>query len=226
MHKDWRLCEIFFYASDLKSVVCCISLNLSPFIKAAPVAAIAIAFSPAAISAISQVFSLNKASSQLELSYPSIKKYLQALELAYLLKTIKNNLNSVRSQETAPKKVFSTSTNLVCHLLNIENPLQPAYMPFKGHIVENHVYNHLKKFGEVFYYNHNEKEVDFVLNMKDKIIPIEVKSKNKLRKTDFNHLIWFMKKKKINVGYLLYDGQVDCVEKEGTRIYLLPWWII
>jgi len=164
-------------------------------------------------------------SRQIQIKYYSAQNKIRILEELYLIDLLKNKLNSIRAQEASFDKIFSNSINLLNNVLNITDPEKPLYSAFKGHIIETYIYNAIKSIGTINYYNKNHKEVDLIISYEDTLIPIEVKSSNKLKKTDFNHLLFYMTKNKINTGYMVYSGELDKIEKEGKTIYLLPYWL-
>lgn len=172
-----------------------------------------------------QMINLRNAAAETGLAYQTIKKYLSVLKKTFLIDSVKNRLHSIRAQVKSLDKVFSLSVNLASATLSIENPLNPPYLDFKGHIIENFVYNSIRKLGDVYYYNKAGKEVDLVLETGSKIIPLEVKSSVKLRKTDVNHLLYFMQKNHLREGYLVYGGDLDKFEDSSFKIYFLPYWL-
>lgn len=172
-----------------------------------------------------QMINLRNIAAETGLAYQTIKKYLSVLKKIFLINSVKNRQRSIRAQVKSPDKIFSLSVNLASAMLSIENPLNPPYLDFKGHIIENFVYNSIRKLGDIYYYNKAGKEVDLILETANKIIPLEVKSSVKLKKTDTNHLLYFMHKNHLNEGYLVYGGDLGKLEDNGLKIYLLPYWL-
>jgi predicted AAA+ superfamily ATPase len=61
---------------------------------------------------------------------------------------------------------------------------------FKGAIAENYVATELKSSNfELYYYKRNASEVDFIIQLNDQIIPIEVKANNNTRSRSLNMYI-------------------------------------
>ena len=172
-----------------------------------------------------QMINLKNVSRETELSYPTIKKYLSVLKKTFLVDCVKNRLRSIKSQEKSLDKVFSTSINLTSIILSINDPLNPPYLDFKGHIIESFVYNSIKQLGNIYYYKKNGKEVDLILESGNKIIPIEVKSANILKKTDIYHLVYFMEKNKLDTGFVVYGGELKIIETDNKKIHLLPYYL-
>ncbi len=172
---------------------------------------------------IAQTINLRNVSRETELSYPTIKKYLSVLKKTFLIESAKNRLKSVRSQSKSLDKIFSVSTNLAAATLSLDDPLNPPCLDFRGHIIENFIYNRVKKIGSVYYYRKAGKEIDFVVEAGNQIIPLEVKSAEVIKKTDANHLIAFMEKNNLRRGYLIYGGDPKIMEIGNKKIYLLPY---
>jgi len=173
-----------------------------------------------------QTINYREVSRQTLISHYNIKEKFNILEKIYLVDVIKNYLNSIRSRVGSQDKVFCNSLNLLNSILNIDDPFNPAYAAFRGHIMETYVYNAVKHLGNVFYFLKNKKEVDLILETENKIIPIEVKSRNKLKKTDLNHLFFYMQKNNLKIGYIAYGGDVLKMEREGMIVYAFPCWLL
>ncbi len=176
-------------------------------------------------SAAAQMINLRDISRETGLSYPTIKKYLAVLKKTFLVESVKNRLRSIRSREKSLDKVFPVSINLAAAALSIEDPLNPPYLDFKGHVIENFIYNSVKKIGDVYYHNKAGKEIDLIVESGNKIITLEVKSADTIKKTDLNHLIDFARKKNLDRGYLVYGGDLDVVKFGNKEIYLIPYWL-
>lgn len=174
---------------------------------------------------MAQMINLRNVAAETDLSYPTIKKYVSVLTKTFLIDRIKNRLRSVRAQTKSMEKVFSCSLNLASTVLSLADPLNPPYLDFKGHVIENFIYNSLKKLGPLYYYNQAGKEVDLILELNDNILPFEVKSSASLKKTDFNHLLNFLSKNHLTSGYVVYGGEIDFLKIAGKTIFLLPYWM-
>ena len=172
-----------------------------------------------------QMINLRSIGRETGLAYPTIKKYLSVLKKTFLIDSVKNRLRSIRSQEKSLDKVFSVSVNLTAAMLSVSDPLNPPFPDFKGHIIESFVYNSLKKSGNINYFNKSGKEVDLILETGNRIIPMEVKSAEVLKKTDTNHLVYFMEKNKLEIGYVVYGGEFKVINAGMKKLYLIPYWL-
>lgn len=178
-----------------------------------------------------QIFNKTNIASDMKLASQTVDSYVNILQKAYLINIVRNRLSSIRSQEISQSKVFATSLNFVNSVLHISDPLNPLYLPFKGHIIESYVYNLVKNLGDTFYYNFKEKEVDIViesstLEAEDRLIPMEIKSSSKIQKRHISHLRYYMEQNNIEFGYVVYSGDVvDIINFGNARyIFLIPVW--
>jgi predicted AAA+ superfamily ATPase len=123
---------------------------------------------------IGNVFSYNDVSRDLNLSFESIKKYLNALEKSYLIKKInpfhKNKIKEIIKQP----KIYFIDTGLR-NLIAKDFPLD-----ITGNIFENYILSELLKKGynPSYWRTKTQLEIDFIIEKEKEIIPIEVKIKD------------------------------------------------
>lgn len=109
------------------------------------------------------------------------------------------------------RKMANISEDVIFNLSNI-------YNEFKGALAENFVLNELIKMFEqkIYYWNSgNEAEVDFLIQIKSSIIPIEVKSEKNVRAKSLGLYI-----NKYNPKYALKVSLLNNVG--GNNVYNLP----
>ena len=109
------------------------------------------------------------------------------------------------------RKMANISEDVIFNLTNI-------YSEFKGALAENFVLNELIKMFEqkIYYWNSgNEAEVDFLIQIKASIIPIEVKSEKNVRAKSLGLYI-----NKYNPKYALKVSLLNNVG--GNNVYNLP----
>ena len=72
-----------------------------------------------------------------------------------------------------------------------------------------------------------KEEVDLVIATPDRLLPIEIKSDKRIQARHLRGLRRFLDKEKERTGILMgrFDD-VDLIEEAGTRIYLLPFWML
>ena len=167
---------------------------------------------------------------ELEINTTTIKKYINILDKMFLYSTISKHTN-LRAQIKSFKKGYVTSLNLLRATLGLD------YWDIDnkqfGHIIETFVYNELVKnntsFYEINFYHDSKikKEVDFVLNKGQKIIPIEVKTTTNLLPKHLKNIQFFMEKYKLSRGYIFYGGDELIEEKISCgSVFYIPYFMI
>jgi predicted AAA+ superfamily ATPase len=107
----------------------------------------------------------------LGITFPTLKKYLDAMEKSYLIVRVKPFFTNKNKELTKQPKIYF----LDCGMKNIitgDFPSEP-----KGKDYENYVLSELLKAGFTpkYWRSKTKAEVDFVLDMGPNIIPVEVK---------------------------------------------------
>jgi predicted AAA+ superfamily ATPase len=107
----------------------------------------------------------------LGITFPTLKKYLDAMEKSYLIVRVKPFFTNKNKELTKQPKVYF----LDCGLRNIiagDFPDEP-----RGKAFENYVFSELLKSGYIpkYWRSKTKAEVDFILEMGPNIIPLEVK---------------------------------------------------
>ena len=99
------------------------------------------------------------------------------------------------------------------------------YIGFKGALAENYVQNELKNLGyqPYFWRSGNQAEVDFLIERKGMLIPIEVKSATNTRAKSYR---LFCKRYSIRLGFKLSLKNRAVNEEDGTRTVSLPLYLI
>ena len=152
-------------------------------------------------------------------SSATILEYFSFLEDTYLLAFMPKFSYSFKVQLVNPRKIYVVDTGL----------LQVASKSFtedKGHILENIVFCELRRQGkELFYFNENGVECDFVVMKNEKIEQViqvcyELLPEN--REREIRGLKEAMDFFKINKGLIVTFNQSDAFMYNGNRIEVLP----
>jgi predicted AAA+ superfamily ATPase len=116
------------------------------------------------LSNISNLESNNKLKNLLNVSYDTIDKYLEYLQNAFLIYSVRKFDWSLKKQMANPKKIYSIDTGL-SKRISFEVGRK------KGDLLENIVFLELKrKYESIFYYKTKENyEVDFLIKEQEKI---------------------------------------------------------
>lgn len=125
-----------------------------------------------------------------------------------------------------------TDSGLFAHLLDIHSADELHASVHKGDIVETFVYAELLKhisYSEVqpqlYHYRTNDKkEIDFIVEKRNKVFAIEVKSAKSVKNDAFVHIRHFQKKSpKEVVGIVFYAGEtILSFGNDEHECYALP----
>ncbi|MFB6089373.1 MAG: ATP-binding protein [Candidatus Aenigmatarchaeota archaeon] len=150
--------------------------------------------------------------SSLGISFQTLRKYLKAMEKSYII-TVVSPFYTNKSKELIKKpKIYFVDTGLRNAIV------KRSFKEFQGTIFENYVLTELMKSGFSLKYwrTKGKTEVDFIIEMDDSIVPIEVKtSANKIGK----NLKSFIKTYKPERAFIVsYKGKGGQMEFEGCKI--------
>ncbi|MFW6305278.1 MAG: ATP-binding protein, partial [Candidatus Saliniplasma sp.] len=159
-----------------------------------------------------QVINYNKLADSLDTKYETVKDYIDHLESSFLIEKStlysKNKLKSIRKNP----KIYVAD-----HGFSALEKME------KGLRVETAVYNHITRNRDAYYWK-DRKELDVVVDTKQKPIPIEVKFKEQISKKDVKGLIDFMKKTDVEKGLVVSknDYKTETVD-EKSLVYVPAW---
>ena len=167
---------------------------------------------------------MNQAEVSRDLGLPSstVQRFLNLLEVSHqLVRLPAFSVNRTRRLIKAPK-IYWSDTGLAMHLSGESSP--------RGAHLENLVVTDLLSWAgstpqrpSVLYWRTvGGAEVDFVLELPDRLLPIEVKASRRVKHGDARHLLTFLEDYPSAPGALiLYDG--DDVFWLDRRVLAVPW---
>jgi len=155
------------------------------------------------------------------------KKYISYLVECFLIYTTyfysEKQVLSTRKE----KKLFFIDVGLRNSLL-----LKPINDLEKSKIIENLVFFHvfsLKRnelFPKIFYwFDKNKNEVDIIVNIGKKIIPIEVKYREQIGRRDLRGLLKFMEEFNIEKGIVVTKNLLEKRTMDKKEIIFIPAWL-
>jgi predicted AAA+ superfamily ATPase len=142
--------------------------------------------------------------------------YLSILNRIYQATLLKPYFANIGKQFTKSPKLFFNDTGVLCSLLKINTKEKLLKSPYSGQIFETYVLAELQKHlstlqsrGTLYHYRtKDKKEIDFILEVDDRVLAIEVKQSSSIQKDDFKHIIDFQTKSpKPCLGVVLYNGE-------------------
>jgi predicted AAA+ superfamily ATPase len=156
-----------------------------------------------------------KIATEMGLSFPTVKKYLDAMEKSYLIYLTPPFFTNKRKEVTKQPKVYFIDTGLRNAIAND----YPLTLENSGKLFENYVLSELMKAGYVVkhWQSKGGAEVDFIVEINGKPIPIEVKLKTpSVIERSFRTFIEAYKPVKAFV--VSYEGEHSVSEIDGCKV--------
>jgi uncharacterized protein len=173
---------------------------------------------------IGQLVNQTELGRDVALAQPTVHRWLNLLEVSYQLVRLPAYAVNRTKRLIKTPKLYWADTGLALHLAGIEHPAGPH--------LENLVLGDLLAWrdarldpAEVLYWRTAAgEEVDFVIESRGKVLPIEVKSAATPRLRDAAHLQSFRQEygRSSRAGLLLHAG--DRLEWLAPGILAAPWW--
>jgi len=131
---------------------------------------------------IGNVLVYQKLSSELDLSFQTVKKYLDGMEASYLIARVQPFFTNKLKEITKQPKLYFIDTGLRNAIANDF----PALVDNQGKLFENYVFCELLKLGHMpkYWLTKSGAEVDFILEVQGGPVPIEVKLSSKIGKVE------------------------------------------
>lgn len=129
---------------------------------------------------IGDILSYDKISSNLNMSFQTVKKYLDAMEKSYLIYRVLPYFTNKKKEIVKQPKLYFVDTglrNIISKDFNIK---------LNGKLFENYVLTELLKLGFTpkYWRTKTKTEVDFIIELENNIIPVEVKTRTEVGKIE------------------------------------------
>jgi predicted AAA+ superfamily ATPase len=117
-------------------------------------------------------------------THVTAKKWLSVLRASYIIELVQPHHENFSKRLIRSPKIYFVDTGLLCHLLGIRKAEDIRVHPLRGAIFENFVFGELRKLylhhGQppplYFWRDSRGHEVDFILDLGTRRIPIEAKA--------------------------------------------------
>jgi len=161
-----------------------------------------------------QLLDMTELANTCGLAKQTVENYLFILENTYIIKLVKPYHKNIRSELFKMPKIFFYDSGLMQMLW-----LKQLQKEIIGQTLETAVFSDLvKKYGKnniLYWRTTDKKEIDFILNDKNKLLPIEVKlNSNRFDKTAINYFCSKYGVKKYAV-----------VALSGNKNFYYPWMV-
>ena len=175
---------------------------------------------------------LKNISRQIGLSFISLDKYFSYLKSAYLFKVLFKYHKSSIKQGRLLKKNYSTSSNFVSTVENYTNKHFQEVPEIFGLIIETAIFNFLDQYytknsliNNISFWRQGEKEIDFIISLKNKKLPIEVKFTKSINYKDLRTLVNYVSKNSISFGIVVTKSKLSKEIIDNQRIFFIPYYL-
>jgi len=174
----------------------------------------------------SRMYSYNSISTTLKIDNEAAEAYTGYLKESFLIYELQNYASSVEKQLRKNYKYVILDSGVGNALERITD-LSTIGENALGYIAESSVQRLLsqkakKDLFKVFYWN-DVQEVDAVVEINGRLLPIEVKYRSSAR--DISGLLRFMEKYKIKNGIVVSKDELKISEMGGNKIFFIPCWM-
>jgi uncharacterized protein len=174
-------------------------------------------------------FNIAKTAELLDIQRPTLKDYLKYLTKAYLIECSQFYSMSRKKRIRKQDKIYVLDAGIRNGVVDYLDETLIKNDGEMGKVVEGILFDHLMRFRynlekgpepEIFYWK-DSKEIDFILLVKRKPLPIESKFKTKFEGETFGIMEQFLEKNKSPFGFVITK---DLFERRG-KIIKIPLWV-
>ncbi|MFC1854679.1 ATP-binding protein [Candidatus Dependentiae bacterium] len=180
---------------------------------------------------VGQILNIAALSNDCGVSQSTTKQWLSLLEASYVIFLLKPYHSNFNKRVTKSPKLFFFDTGLACSLLKIRSSSEISLSPHRGHLFEcliisdiiKQYFNSGMPSPTYFWRDLNGRvEVDCLVDLGTKLVPIEIKSGSAVSKNYFENLKrWYsVAQDKTEKGYVVYSGEIGHRYEYGE---LLGW---
>jgi uncharacterized protein len=179
-----------------------------------------------------QELNLSSLAADAGIAQSTASQWLSALRTGYLVTLLPPYHRNFNKRLRKRPKLHFLDTGLACYLLDIRTPQVLRHHPLRGAVFESFVVSELTKAfanaGEEAPLYHwrdaTGHEIDVIVDLGDRQIPVEVKSGMTVASDAFGGLAWWtsIPSNPAATGVLVHGGPASH-SREGFRVR--PWWI-
>lgn len=177
---------------------------------------------------IGQLLNLTSLGDDAGITYNTVKSWISLLEASYIIFLLKPHHNNFRKRIIQSPKLYFYDTGLACSLLGIESAAQVATHHMRGALTECLVISELRKqffnadrLPATYYWRDKTgHEVDCILEIGPRTIPIEIKSSRSVSSDFFEGIHYWnaLAEKDSKDSYLVYTGDQEQTRSHGNVV--------
>jgi len=172
---------------------------------------------------VGSLIEISSIMNELKMDYRTVESYISILTNTYVISLVSPFYKNLATELKKSKKAYFIDVGLRNSIMNNFMPLENRTN--KGVILENFIFNELRlNFGEKINYwrTTSKAEVDFVIQVGNEIIPIEVKNQAKLKSGFFS----FLKAYKPKRALVFTEKEFSVNKFNNTEVAFVPHYFI
>jgi uncharacterized protein len=182
---------------------------------------------------VGSIFEFANIGREIEIARKTLEKYFEYLKESYVFEILYKYHKTLIKRGRSLKKLYTPCVNFTCALNHYkENHFDEVPQVF-GKIIENIVYNILKsKYGgdkiseTISFWRQGQKEIDFIVLEKEKILAVEVKFSDSISLKSLSVITNYMDNKKLEYGVIVTKSELAKKKINGQTLYYIPYYLI
>jgi predicted AAA+ superfamily ATPase len=163
------------------------------------------------------------------ISQPTAKSWLSVLQASYIVLLLKPHHENFNKRLVKTPKLYFLDSGLLCHVLGLRQPEDVVLHPLRGAIFETFVVGELYKMflhhgqaAQLYFWRDTAgHEVDALLDLGARRLPVEVKAGQTLAGHVFRGLDYYLELAEGEHGVLVYGGDESYVRRDHL---VRSWW--
>ena len=166
---------------------------------------------------VGQLLNLSSLASDCGISHMTAQRWLSILESSFIVYRLRPYHRNFSKRIIKSPKLFFYDSGLLCYLLGIKTSEDVRFSPYRGNIFESYcisefiksAYNRKEDPRIYFWRDSTGHEIDMLIEDRNKLIPIEIKSGETFNKSFLNGLNYFVNltESDIKDAILIYGGK-------------------
>ncbi|MCU0599479.1 MAG: ATP-binding protein [Desulfobacterales bacterium] len=180
---------------------------------------------------VGQLLNLSSLAADCGITHTTARRWLSVLETSFIATLLRPHYQNFNKRLVKSPKLYFLDTGLLCYLLRIRSPEDLLLHASRGAIFENYVVAEILKrklhAGQepdlYFWRDSAGHEIDIIIDLGNRLIPIEVKSGHTIAKDFFDGLNYWknLSNNPSAPAALIYAGNRSLFQK-NTAVY--SWW--
>lgn len=183
---------------------------------------------------IGGILNLSKLSQATQVSVNTLKSHRSILEHTFIINKLPPFTRKPVAKLVKSAKIYFYDVGVANFLAGRETYKNVLDSKVSGGIFENVIIKSFESFAlnqprlvkTYFFRDYQEREVDLVTTMGEKIIPVEITNSSVVSPRKLSNLKYFLSRyPSSQQGLVVYNGELKETKVAGHPVFFLPWWM-